>query len=66
MLVFRSVMTVLFGFNALLFSGLMIRRSRPEMLARLFSWVIHTKTGRKSRRPARHLPAQGIANAVSG
>jgi hypothetical protein len=57
MSVFRSVMIVLSGFNALLFAGMMIRRSRPELRARLFSWVIHTKTGRKSHRPGRRLPA---------
>jgi hypothetical protein len=57
MSVFYSVMIVLSGSNALLFAALMLRRSRPELRGRMFSWVVHTKTSRQSRGHPHRLPA---------
>jgi hypothetical protein len=48
---------VFVGLNALLFAALMLRQSRPELRARMFAWVVHTKTSRHGRRHAPRLPA---------
>lgn len=52
-----SVIFVVIGFNALLFAALMLRRPRPDLRARMFAWVVHTKTSRRAREHAHHLPA---------
>jgi hypothetical protein len=52
-----SVIFVVTGFNALLFAALMFRRPRPDLRARMFAWVVHTKTSRRAREHAHHLPA---------
>jgi hypothetical protein len=52
-----SVMFAVCGLNALLFVALMLRRRRPDLRARMFVWVVHTKTSRQAREHAHHLPA---------
>jgi hypothetical protein len=57
MSVIVSAIFVVIGFNALLFAALMLRRPRPDLRARMFAWVVHTKTSRRAREQAHHLPA---------
>jgi hypothetical protein len=52
-----SVICVFIGLNALLFVALMLRQSRPDLRARMFAWVVHTKTSRRARGHAPRLPA---------
>jgi hypothetical protein len=50
MQVFGTLMIGLIAFNALIFVSLLfLRRSRPELLTRLFTWVVRTNSGRESR-----------------
>jgi hypothetical protein len=57
MSVIVSAIFVVIGFNALLFAALMLRRPRPDLRVRMFAWVVHTKTSRRAREHAHHLPA---------
>jgi hypothetical protein len=52
-----SVIFVVLGFNALLSTALIFRRSRPKLRARMFSWLVHTKPSRQAREQAHRQPA---------